>query len=89
MINPLNCGQYVNNATANVPCNVSYQECDLPLEEFPIEWRRYLPNVYYSPAPISDDQQHKTLRIVALVATRAIEEDTELLSTYYTLVSNG
>lgn len=65
------------------PCNVAYQECDLPLEIFPIELRCYLPNIYYG---TSENHTREFLRIVALVAIKDIEVDTELLSTYYTVV---
>ena len=65
------------------PCNVAYQECDLPLESFPIELRCYLPNIYYG---ASENQRNDFLRIVALVAIKDIEVNTELLSTYYTVV---
>ena len=109
-INPLNCGQYVNNESPgknilrslqfklskakkpnqifyiffkDFPCNVIYQECDLPLDIFPVEYRCYLPNIYYS---TSEYNQANFLRIVALVAIQDIETDTELLSTYYTVV---
>ena len=108
-INPLNCGQYVNNETPGknpycmtidrkfnikktivlkleYPCNVAYQECDLPIDRFPIELRCYLPNIYYSS---SEGNQAKYLRIVALVATKDIEIDTELFSTYYTVVHDA
>lgn len=104
LINPLNCGQYVNNETpgktfsfemeityfnksdcvlTDFPCNVAYQECDLPLDKFPIELRCYLPNIYYS---TSENHQRNYLRIVVLVAVKDIEVDTELFSTYYTVV---
>ncbi|KAK4030230.1 SET domain-containing protein 9 [Daphnia magna] len=82
-INPLNCGQYVNNETPDFPCNVAYQECDLPLDRFPIELRRYLPNIYYSS---SEWNRADFLRLVALVAVKDIVVDTELFSTYYTVV---
>lgn len=125
LANPLNCGQYVNNASAgkftnqssfrplinlqlerkggcrikgtivskmdfnitDFPCNVAYQECDLPLDEFPIELRRFLPNIYYSPSSGERTDQRQVLRIVALIATRDINSNTELFSTYYTVVS--
>ncbi|XP_046463253.1 SET domain-containing protein 9-like [Daphnia pulex] len=83
LINPLNCGQYVNNETPEYPCNVAYQECDLPIDRFPIELRCYLPNIYYSS---SEGNQTKFLRVVALVAVKDIGIDTELFSTYYTVV---
>lgn len=103
LVNPLNCGQYVNNENPGrviyfwssllcqvtilvfkeFPSNVAYQECDLSLENFPIELRCYLPNIYYSN---SENYQRNDLRIVVLVATRDIEKDSELFSTYYTIV---
>lgn len=85
LVNPLNCGQYVNNASPGFPCNLAYQECDLPLDGFPMEWRRYLPNIYYS----SVNQDLQFLRMVALVATTDIEQGSELFSTYYTVVSSN
>merc|ERR1712071_430722 len=80
--NPLNVGQYVNNQTPDFPCNVSYQECNLPLDKIPFHLQPYLPNIYYSGL----SNQPPVLRVVALIATKDIEVDSELFSTYYTVV---
>ncbi|XP_028987636.1 SET domain-containing protein 9 [Betta splendens] len=77
--NPLAVGQYVNNCCNERPANVCYQEYDVP-EKFPIELRRYLPNVNYS----LDTQ--RPLRCVVLVSLRDISEGEELFSNYYTIV---
>jgi len=84
--NPLNVGQFVNNQTSDYPCNVSYQECNLPLDSIPIELQRYLPNVYYSGLNFNNSDQSRVLRIVALIAIKDVEVDSELFSTYYTVV---
>ncbi|XP_057714346.1 SET domain-containing protein 9 [Corythoichthys intestinalis] len=77
--NPLAVGQYVNNCSDERPANVCYQELDVP-DAFPVELRRYLPNVNYGP-----DSQ-RPLRCVVLVSLRDIRAGEELFSNYYTIV---
>lgn len=77
--NPLAVGQYVNNCSNHRPANVCYQEYDVP-HRFPMELRRYLPNVNYSQGT------QRPLRCVVLVSLRDITEGEELFSNYYTIV---
>ncbi|XP_061746229.1 SET domain-containing protein 9 [Nerophis ophidion] len=77
--NPLAVGQYVNNCSNEWPANVCYQEYDVP-DTFPIEFRRYLPNVNYGP------HSQRPLRCVVLVSLRDITAGDELFSNYYTIV---
>uniref|UniRef100_A0A3Q0QUK8 SET domain containing 9 n=1 Tax=Amphilophus citrinellus TaxID=61819 RepID=A0A3Q0QUK8_AMPCI len=77
--NPLAVGQYVNNCSNERPANVCYQEYDLP-DKFPMELRRYLPNVNYS------QDTPRRLRCVVLVSLRDITAGEELFSNYYTIV---
>ncbi|SAL99285.1 hypothetical protein [Absidia glauca] len=74
--NPLAIGQMVNNGTNEYPANVCYQEIDIP-KDFTRSLRKWIPNSYYGPT----DPFTSTTRIVALVATRQIENE-ELFSTY-------
>lgn len=78
-LNPLSVGQYVNNCTHRCPANVCYQEYDVP-DTFPIQLRRYLPNVNFS------RDVHGPLRCVVLVSLRDIAAGEELFSNYYTIV---
>jgi hypothetical protein len=55
---------------------VCYQEIDIP-KDFTRSLRKWIPNSYYGPT----DPFTSTTRIVALVATRQIENE-ELFSTY-------
>ena len=71
------------------PSNVAYQEYSLELDKFPIELRCFLPNIYYSNGNniyCDSIRESNYLRIVALVATKDIECNSELLSTYYTII---
>ncbi|KAF4528843.1 hypothetical protein B566_EDAN014562 [Ephemera danica] len=76
-INPWSIGQYVNNSTRELPCNVAYQECELQ-GDFPSSLLSLLPCALYNPGT--------RRRLVALVATSDIATNTEVLSSYYTLV---
>lgn len=86
-VNPLNVGQYVNNEDGGVhKHNVIYQEVRLPLptsaqQGFPLQFWRFLPNVWYNPS-----NNAVGLRLVPLVAIRDIEEGEELFSSYFTIV---
>ncbi|KAG7322555.1 hypothetical protein KOW79_013901 [Hemibagrus wyckioides] len=77
--NPLAVGQYVNNCSNEKAANVCYQEFDVP-EDFPIEFRQYLPNVNYR------HNVQRRLRCVILVSLREINSGEELFSNYYTIV---
>ncbi|XP_071764117.1 SET domain-containing protein 9 [Centroberyx gerrardi] len=77
--NQLAVGQYVNNCSNDRSANVCYQEYDVP-NAFPLELRRYLPNVNYS-----HDTQ-RPVRCVVLVSLRDIRAGEELFSNYYTIV---
>lgn len=77
--NPLAVGQYVNNCCDDRPANVCYQEFDVP-DSFPIELRRFLPNVNYS------QDSRRALRCVVLVSLRQVRAGEELFSNYYTIV---
>ncbi|XP_034038767.1 SET domain-containing protein 9 [Thalassophryne amazonica] len=77
--NPLAVGQYINNCSDEWPANVCYQEYDLP-DEFPIEFRQYVPNINYS------QDTRRPLRCVVLVSLRDITAGEELFSNYYTIV---
>lgn len=76
---PWSIGQYVNNGTSACPANVAYQELDL--EDFPPELDYLLPNIWYS-----SWGRKRSLRTVALVATRNIQSGDEILSDYVTLI---
>lgn len=74
-----NIGQLVNNSTFNVPANVHYQEFDLLHSSIPFSLRKHIPNINYN----SLDKNFT--RTVVLVATKEINSDEELLSSYFTL----
>ncbi|XP_029971010.1 SET domain-containing protein 9 [Salarias fasciatus] len=78
-LNPLAVGQYVNNCSNDRPANVCYQEYDVP-DKFPVELRRFLPNVNYS------QDAGRPVRCVVLVSLRDIHAGEELFSNYYTIV---
>ncbi|KAI9312085.1 hypothetical protein BX666DRAFT_1988668 [Dichotomocladium elegans] len=75
--NPFAIGQIVNNGSHRHPPNVQYQEVDLP-PSFPMELRQYIPNIYWS----EHDPSTENTRVVVLVATREIADNSELFSTY-------
>lgn len=99
--NPLAIGQIVNNNKyANGKCSavnaclhihnanlthfgpnykVRYQEIDIP-GNFPLQLRKYIPNLY-----LTDRSIESSWRLVALIATRRIENE-ELFSTYFECV---
>ncbi|XP_061696038.1 SET domain-containing protein 9 [Syngnathoides biaculeatus] len=77
--NPLAMGQYVNNCSNERPANVCYQEYDVP-DTIPVQLRRYLPNVNYSP------YSQRPLRCVVLVSLIDITAGEELFANYYTIV---
>lgn len=79
-LNPLAVGQYVNNCSNDKPANVCYQEYDVP-STFPLELRRYLPNVNYC-----QDSHQRPIRCVVLVSLREIAAGEELFSNYYTII---
>lgn len=79
-LNPLAVGQYVNNCSNDKSANVCYQEYDVP-STFPLELRKYLPNVNYS-----QDTLQRPLRCVVLVSLREIAAGEELFSNYYTII---
>ncbi|GMT20618.1 hypothetical protein PFISCL1PPCAC_11915, partial [Pristionchus fissidentatus] len=80
-INFLNMGQYVNDAR-DVKGNVQY--VDLDVAYWRLSTRRWLPYSTYRPADggIAGVHDGIPLRVVALVATRNVEEGEELLSDY-------
>ena len=78
--NPLNVGQIVNNAGDELRSNVTYHELDL--QDFDPKLAVFLPNNDYELAA-----SLRTIRIVPLIATREIQVNEELLSSYYSLVS--
>ncbi|KAJ8040742.1 SET domain-containing protein 9 [Holothuria leucospilota] len=79
--NPMNVGQFVNNHTKEYSANVAYQEFDVS-HRFPIELRKYLPNVFYS----ANLLHQRPLRTVVLISLRNIQAGEELLSSYFTLI---
>lgn len=82
-INPLAVGQWVNNHTRENAANVDYMEVDLP-PDVPLEWRRFIPNVYYS----LNTNAKNAIRMVGLIATEDIHSGQELYSSYLTIVSS-
>eukprot|EP00731_Ephydatia_muelleri_P018222 Em0011g262a len=82
-INPLAIGQWVNNHTRENAANVDYVEVDLP-PDVPLEWRRFIPNVYYN---LNMDAKN-ALRMVGLIATADIQSGQELYSSYLTIVES-
>lgn len=87
--NPLAIGQFVNNQTHDFPANVVYKEVDIPIS-FPLNLRRYLPNIYYQNKFTEDffDQQESQIlmRSVVLISLSEINADDEILSAYFTEV---
>lgn len=83
-INPLAIGQYANNASKMYPANVAYQELDLLFKSIPIHLLKYIPNVWYGAENIARDESF--IRTVALVSTRTIRENEEVLSSYFTVI---
>lgn len=63
--------------------NVDYMEVDLP-PDVPLEWRRFIPNVYYS----LNTNAKNAIRMVGLIATEDIHSGQELYSSYLTIVSS-
>ncbi|KAG8222104.1 hypothetical protein J437_LFUL000868 [Ladona fulva] len=89
-INPLNVGQYVNNQSKDAACNVAYQEVEVPEDGtiLPLPLLSLLPNAFYS-ANISDSSPHAFIRkrrMVALISIVDIPQDSEVLSSYFTIV---
>jgi len=81
-VNPLNCGQLVNNESERFPANVMYCEFDLPTD-FPLSLRALLPNVNFASEPMLRQ------RAVCLVATRDIVMGEEVLSSYFTYLTDA
>ncbi|XP_071452322.1 SET domain-containing protein 9-like [Hetaerina americana] len=89
-VNPMNVGQYVNNQSKGASCNVAYQEVDIPEDgsTFSLPLLSLLPNAFYS-SDFSDSKlfnQRRKRRLIALVSVVDIPENTEILSSYFTLV---
>ncbi|KAL7642320.1 UNVERIFIED_CONTAM: hypothetical protein RMT77_006881 [Armadillidium vulgare] len=84
-LNPLNVGQFVNNQSKEIASNVAYQEITVHADAFPLQLRRFVPNIWYSP-PQGTPVQEVPLKIVSLVATKDIKVNEELFSDYFTLV---
>ena len=82
-VNPLNCGQYVNNADKNNAANVTYCEIDLSFDHFPYKLKSLLPNLNYESIAIDGQRD---LKIVVLLSTKEIQEGDELFSSYFTVV---
>eukprot|EP00054_Salpingoeca_dolichothecata_P004918 m.32461 g.32461 ORF g.32461 m.32461 type:complete len:255 (+) comp14972_c0_seq1:157-921(+) len=76
--NPLAVGQIVNNRPRNNMQNVMYVELDLPAT-FPLQLRHLCCNAHYASSSVDSP-----LRIVALLATRDIEDE-ELFSSYFSM----
>lgn len=83
--NPLCLGQRVNNQNEDNVANVEYVEMDISVRQLLPKQRRLLPYVNYS----SVDCYHDSVRVVGLVATRQVTQGEELLSNYFTIVSNA
>lgn len=83
-INPLAIGQFVNNHTRTCTANVEYVEITIPAD-FPVRWRRFLPNVHYS--PVVSTECERLMKCVVLMTTSCIPSEEELLSSYLTIVS--
>ena len=71
--------QYFFFAKAGFEPNVAYQEVTLHAKDGHEDIFSLIPNVNYEPLP--------HIKCVALVATRTISENQEILATYFTLVS--
>ena len=76
-INPLACGQLVNNGGQR-DTNVTYYELDLNLRSIAISNRKWLINV--PNGPVMQHQRH-----VVLLSTRDIPANSELLSSYFSI----
>lgn len=77
LVNPLACGQIVNNGGSK-SSNVSYCEIDLDLRMISLKQRKFVPNVLHS-------EPSQYLRMVVLVATKNIPEGEEVLSSYFSV----
>lgn len=69
-------GQMVNNARTEEEANVMYHELQLTDKNFPIDMRQHLPCVLYRPF------KPWSMRVVLLIATKAISHGNELFSIY-------
>ena len=83
-VNPLCLGQRVNNQNEVNTANVEYIEMNISVRQLLPMQRRLLPYVNYS----SVDCYHDSVRVVGLVAIRPVKQGDELLSNYFTIVSN-
>lgn len=70
---------------SEIASNVAYQEITVHADAFPLQLRRFVPNIWYSP-PQGTPVQEVPLKIVSLVATKDIKVNEELFSDYFTLV---
>ena len=77
LVNPLACGQIVNNG-GKKQSNVCYVEIDIDLRMISLKQRKFIPNVLHS-------EPNAYLRMVLLVATREIPEGQEVLSSYFSV----
>ncbi|XP_014672041.1 PREDICTED: SET domain-containing protein 9-like [Priapulus caudatus] len=84
-VNPLAVGQYVNNEPRPRMANVAYQEVDIADGALPVQLMQYVPNVPFSHSG-EWSADPRSLRVVALVATRDVECGAELFSNYFTLL---
>lgn len=83
-VNPLAIGQYVNNSCTGFPANVCYQELNLSIAAFPLNLRKFIPNIHFS----GGEEDRGDLRLVVLMALRDIDQGEELFSNYFTFVKN-
>lgn len=81
IVSPLNFGQIINGGRTIELQNVTY--CDLSLgDDFPPNYRRFIPNVYYQTDLIGDGRPRGyEMRLIALIATRDLRDE-ELFSNY-------
>ena len=77
LLNPLACGQLVNNGGRN-NANVNYYEIDIDLRQVRLPQRKFIPNVNYS-------EPTRYLRMIILLSMRDICEGEEILSSYFTV----
>jgi hypothetical protein len=88
-LNPLSIGQLINNHTREIIPNVEYVELDLPAN-WPVFYYSLVPNIEYGPLlNLQNSSRERQRRVVAICATRDIQEKEELYSSYYTVKFNS
>lgn len=75
--NPLNTGHFINCASGKQRANVMYYEYDFMVDDYQLEYRKFIPNVSYLP-PVDETILVKSIVMIALNTL----ENEELFSDY-------